>query len=255
MLDHDRRFTALVSSDWSECLSPSGPFDPIVFAYPDLEPLLTGIFKDYTSNRISLGEAWRRIRGALPSPLTQDQMDAYLEAGFAMYQGVADLVGWCLERGILFMVNTTATQGYFQRAGRNSLLPSGMLVAANPLICYRDEEYATQPMYEVLEIQDKATNTARVMKEYGIPPARVILVGDSGGDGPHFEWGKSVGAFLVGSMTKPSLETYCETRGIRIDVRFGLCYPRGAARDPDREMQVDFMMLAPVIDRALRGSD
>jgi len=245
-------FTALVSSDWNECLAPCGPFDPIVFVYPELEPVLTGVFKEYTSNTISLGEACLRIRRALPAPITKDQMDAYLEASFLTYTGVPALMEWCSARGILFMINTTGTQGYFQRLFPKSLLPGGILVAANPLIHYPDEVNATQPMVDVLEIHDKAGNTERVMTDYGISPKRVILIGDSGGDGPHFEWGHSIGAFLIGCMTKPSLEVYCERRGISMDVRFGLCYPRGVPRDPAREMQVDFMALAPVIERALQ---
>jgi len=249
--EQNRRYSALVSSDWNECLAPCGPFDPIFFAYPELEPLLTGIFRQYTSNGISLGEACLRIRGALPAPITKDQMDAYLETSFLTYRGVARLMEWCSERGILFMINTTGMQGYFQRALRKDLLPRGIVVAANPLIHFPDEEEETQHIFDVLEIQDKASNTERVMREYGIPPERVILIGDSGGDGPHFEWGRSAGAFLIGSMTKPSLEAYCESRGITLDARFGLCYPRATPRDPAREMQVDFTMLIPVMERLL----
>ena len=29
------QFQAMVSTDWSECLSPNGPFDPITFNYPE----------------------------------------------------------------------------------------------------------------------------------------------------------------------------------------------------------------------------
>jgi hypothetical protein len=180
-------------------------------------------------------------------------MDSYLEACFCTYRGVPELMEWCSSRGILFMLNTTGAKGYFQRAVRKGLLPVGIRVAANPLIDYPDEENADQPMYEVVETRDKARNTEQVMREHGISPKNVIVIGDSGGDGPHFEWGKSVGAFLIGSMTKPSLEVYCEDRGIWIDCRFGLCYPRGASRDPAQEMQVDFRMLRPVIERVLHG--
>ena len=35
----------------------------------------------------------------------------------------------------------------------------------------------------------------------GIPAERVIVMGDSGGDGPHFEWASQTGAFTIGSMT------------------------------------------------------
>lgn len=252
MAAENSEFTALVSSDWNECLAPCGPFDPILFVHPELRPALTAVFRKYTANEVSLGETVRRIRDSLPGPITQESMDAYLEASFLTYRGVPALMEWCSARGILFMINTTGTQGYFQRLFRKSLLPDGILVAANPLIHYPDEVNATQPMVDVLEIQDKAGNSERVMTDYGISPKRVILIGDSGGDGPHFEWGHSIGAFLIGCMTKPSLEVYCESRGISMDVRFGLCYPRRAPRDLGREMQVDFMALAPVIERALQ---
>jgi hypothetical protein len=71
--------------------------------------------------------------------------------------------------------------------------------------------------------------------------------GDSGGDGPHFEWGATAGATLVGSMTKGSLYGFCRSRGIEIDSHFGLSYEQGGASDLDREMGVDFMALAPFL--------
>jgi hypothetical protein len=45
-------------------------------------------------------------------------------------------------------------------------------------------------------------------------------------------------------MTKPSLENYCETRGITIDLHFGLSYSEGAGRNPQKEMQTDFAELS-----------
>ncbi len=77
---------------------------------------------------------------------------------------------------------------------------------------------------------------------------KCILIGDSGGDGPHFEWGASVGAYLVGSMTKPSLESYCRKKGININTRFGVNYSAGEKKELGREMKVDFMGLVPVIE-------
>jgi len=125
-------FKAVFSSDWSECLSPNGPFDPIVFNYPELQEELTRIFKQYTGNVITLKKAVESIHGLLPGGLTLEQMDAYLESSFSTYTGVPELIEWCLERGILFMINTTGTQGYFQRAFAKDLLPKVSVVAAKP---------------------------------------------------------------------------------------------------------------------------
>ena len=239
------RYKGMISSDWNECLAPCGPFDPIASAYPELETNLSGIFRAYTSNQISLSEATRRIGALLPKPTTEKQMDAYLDESFVTYRGVTDLIRWCTRNHILFMVNTTGMQGYFQRALAKDMLPEGIVVAANPMISYPGHEGS---MYEVREIQDKAKNTETVMKLHGIPAKRVILVGDSGGDGPHFAWGASVGAHLVGSMTKPSLESYCRKKGIKINTRFGVSYSAGQNKDLKREMEVDFMGLVPVIE-------
>jgi hypothetical protein len=109
-------------------------------------------------------------------------------------------------------------------------------------------------MHEVREIEDKAKNTETVMRGDGISPNKVIVMGDSGGDGPHFVWGASVGAHLVGSMTKPSLEKYCKSKGIELGTRFGLTYSEGDKRDTAREMEVDFMGLAPVIEQVMKGN-
>jgi len=245
------KYKGMISSDWNECLAPCGPFDPIAFAYPELEADLSTIFRSYTSNQITLSEAVRRIGALLPKPITEKQMDAYLEASFVTYKGVADLIVWCTEHNILFMINTTGMQGYFQRAMAKRLLPPEIVVAANPMFFYPGHR---MEMYEVMEIEDKAKNTDTVMKLHGIPAERVILVGDSGGDGPHFAWGASAGAHLVGSMTKPSLEKYCRDKGIKINTRFGVTYSEGEKKDLQREMEVDFMGLVPVIEKALAGT-
>ena len=245
------RYKGMISSDWNECLAPCGPFDPIAFAYPELETNLSGIFRAYTSNQISLSEATRRIGALLPKPTTEKQMDAYLDESFVTYRGVTDLIRWCTRNHILFMVNTTGMQGYFQRALAKDLLPEGIVVAANPMISYPRHG---MKLYEVREIEDKAKNTEKVMRAHGIPPNKVILIGDSGGDGPHFEWGSSVGAYLLGSMTKPSLESYCRKKGIKINTRFGVMYAEGEKKDSQREMEVDFMGLVPVIEEALTGT-
>lgn len=242
------RYRGMISSDWNECLAPCGPFDPIAFAYPELEEELSGIFRLYTGNLISLSEVTRRIGGLLPKPITERQMDAYLDASFITYRGVVDLLKWCKEHHVLFMINTTGMQGYFQKAIAKGMLPQGIVVAANPMISYPGHG---KGMYEVREIEDKAKNTETVMRLHAIPPKRVILVGDSGGDGPHFAWGASVGAHLVGSMTKPSLEKFCSNKGIDINTRFGVTSSEGEKRDPAREMTVDFMGLVPVIENVL----
>lgn len=242
------RYNGMISSDWNECLAPCGPFDPIAFAFPELEADLSEIFRLYTGNQIILSEATRRIDELLPKPITEKQMNEYLEASFVTYKGVTDLILWCVKNDILFMINTTGMQGYFQRAMAKDLLPQGIVVAANPMISYPGHE---MEMYEVREIEDKAKNTETVMRLYGITPKRVILIGDSGGDGPHFEWGASVGAHLIGSMAKPSLESYCRKKEIKINACFGLTYSEGEKKDLGRVMKLDFMGLAPVIEQVL----
>jgi hypothetical protein len=97
--------------------------------------------------------------------------------------------------------------------------------------------------YDLLEIQDKPRNTESVMRSLGVHPGKVILMGDSGGDGPHFEWGAKAGAFLIGSMTKWSLNRYCRKRGISIDVRFGPSYSEAEKRNEEMENRVNFMDL------------
>jgi hypothetical protein len=241
-------FIGMVSSDWNECLAPCGPFDPISFSYPDLEPDLSVIFRLYTSNQLSLSEAVRRLGSLLPQPVSAEQMDAYLETSFLTYKGVTALMRWCMDRDILFMINTTGMQGYFHRALAKGLLPRGIAVAANPMISYPGHE---SPMYEVREIEDKSKNTEAVLREHGIPAKKLIIMGDSGGDGPHFEWGTSVAAYLVGSMTKASLEAYCRNKEITINKRFGVTYREGRKKDRKKEMAVDFMGLVPVIERVL----
>ena len=238
----------MISSDWNECLAPCGPFDPISFAYPELEESLSLIFRSYTSNQISLSEAVRRIGKLLPRPVAEKQMDAYLETSFLTYKGATDLMQWSMDKEILFMINTTGMQGYFQRALAKGLLPRGIVVAANPMISYPGHG---EKMYEVREIEDKAKNTASILEEHGIPPEKLVIMGDSGGDGPHFEWGASAGAHLVGCMTKPSLEKYCRGKKIKINTRFGVSYEAGEKKDQAREMKADFMGLGGVIEKML----
>ncbi|MGB6066589.1 MAG: hypothetical protein WBG50_17430 [Desulfomonilaceae bacterium] len=245
------KYKALVSSDWNQCLAPSGPFDPITFIYPDLEPDLSKIFTEYTGNEISLTQATQRISALIPAPITVDQMDAYLDANFATYCGVPDFIQWCRDHGILFMINTTGPQGSFQRMIARNLIPDVPFVASNPLICFSGESGDTRYMYWVNEIEDKPKNTQSVMRSSGVAPDRVVVIGDSGGDGPHFGWGGSVGAYLIGSMTKPSLEAYCSERAITINKHFGHTYSAGEARDRAKEMQTDFMELTETLSEVL----
>jgi hypothetical protein len=50
-------------------------------------------------------------------------------------------------------------------------------------------------------------------------------------------------------MIKPSLEKYCQTQGVDIDLRFGLSYSEGDEKDPIKEMQglVDSLLHRPKI--------
>jgi hypothetical protein len=240
MVNSNRQYRAMVSSDWSECLSPNGPFDFISFAYPELEAELQHIFRQYTGNIISLGAATQKIQELIPDPISEDQMDAYLDASFKTYRGVPDLIEWCLGKNILFMINTTGMVGYFQRMFAKGLLSTVPVLSANPMVRYADGKKDPITVFDLFEIQDKSKNTSAVARRFNIPAQKILLMGDSGGDGPHFEWGAEVGAFLIGSMAKPSLEDYCQTRGIHIDLHFGITYSPGEDKDLQREMQTDF---------------
>ncbi|MFO7706879.1 MAG: hypothetical protein R6V84_01815 [Desulfobacterales bacterium] len=247
-----QRFKAIISSDWSECLSPSGPFDFIEFGYPQLAPTLGEIFRGYTGNRISLGEACRRIQTILPAPVTQEMMDAYLDSSFAAYPGVPGLIEWCLSHGILFMINTTAMIGYFQRVFAKGLLPRVTVLSANALLRFPHAASDPGEILTLSETSDKGKNTQAIVHNFAVPTARVAVMGDSGGDGPHFEWGRKAGAFTIGSMTKHSLAAYCGERGIAIDLRFGVSYAEGEARDPNKEKRFDFMDLIEPLRSVLK---
>jgi 2-hydroxy-3-keto-5-methylthiopentenyl-1-phosphate phosphatase len=246
-----RSYNAIISSDWNECLAPTGPFDPIVFHYPRFKAQLQEIFKEYTGTHISLGEAMGQIGALVPRLLSEEEMDAYLNASFKIYQGVADLIEWSLSRNILFMINTTGFQGFFQRAFLKGLIPTVPALSAHPLIRFNRRPGDPDLILDLFETVDKGRNTEAVMKRFSVPPEKVILIGDSGGDGPHFEWGASAGATLVGSMTKESLYGYCSERGIGIHAHFGLSYHQRLERDPVEEMRVDFMALAPILEERL----
>jgi 2-hydroxy-3-keto-5-methylthiopentenyl-1-phosphate phosphatase len=246
-----KAYKAIISSDWSECLAPCSPFDFISFNYPQLTARLEAIFKQYTGNHISLGEAARQIRKMLPDPITENQMDAYLDHSFSTYPGVPELIEWCLSKDILFMINTTGMAGYFQRICAKGLLPGIPLLSAHPMVRYPRQNSDPDHIYSLFEIKDKAKNTEAAIKTHQIPPNKIIIMGDSGGDGPHFEWGARVNAFLIGSMTKPSLENYCLTRKIKINFKFGISRAQSQNKDLKKEMQVNFMDLSSCIQAVL----
>jgi hypothetical protein len=228
-------------------LSPNGPFDALAFNFPALTDELNRIFKQYTGNLVSLTQATDTIKKMLPEPLTPERMDAYLDASFQTYNGVADLIEWCLRHDILFMINTTGTQGYFQRVFAKKLLPAVPVVAANPLVSYPDANRDTHYANEVLEMEDKAKSTEAIVRAHNLPANKVVIMGDSGGDGPHFQWGAENGAFLIGSMPKHSLVDFCQSRGIRVNRLFGLAYGPNEPRKPDIEMTFDFRELIDVM--------
>ncbi|MCF8040400.1 MAG: hypothetical protein K9K79_13920 [Desulfohalobiaceae bacterium] len=242
-------YKAIVSSDWNECLAPTGPFDPILFHYPDLEPSLRSIFKRYTSNEIPLSRAMRELQSLLPPELTAEQIDAYLEDSFCTYKGVPQFIDWCREHDILFLINTTAFYGFFQRVLAKDLLPRVAAVSAHPMLCYPESGSDPDRFYPLLEIEDKGKNTAKAMADFRIPKGKVVVVGDSGGDGPHFAWAGSRGGLLVASRPKSTLEAYCQSRGLSIDIRIGAAGEDNIQGNP--EEQADFMDCIPEIEAFL----
>jgi len=247
----EKPFEAIISSDWNQCLAPCGPFDPMTYSYPDLIRDLTTIFKEYTGNKISLGTANRKIEKLLPGPISIQQMDAYLDDSFITYKGVPDLIDWCLKNRILIMINTTGGMGYFQRIFVKKLLPKVPVISASSMIRYPALETDPPHMYELHEIQDKGKNTEAALRSFGISEKKMVIIGDSGGDGPHFEWGKKHGAYMIGSMAKPSLTNYCNRKNIEINLLFGPAYRMGEQRNGETEMSVDFMELSHVFERIL----
>ena len=243
----------MVSSDWNGCLAPCGPFDFISYAYPRLQTDLTDISHLYTGNLISLGQAARKIQELVPKPITPDQMDAYLDESFITYTGVPELIEWCSNHNIMFVINTTGMIGYFQRIFAKSLLPRVPVISAHPLVRYPQNTVDSFRVYKLLETWDKSENTGEVARSQGIPAGKIILLGDSGGDGPHFEWGAAAGCCLIGCMTKPSLEKYCRAKSIEINLRFGLDYTRREKVSLREELQINFMDLTDTIGEMVRS--
>lgn len=232
----------IVSSDWNECLAPCGPFDAISHAHPELAPRLTELFRAYTGNRTSLSETAAIIESLLPGPFLKERMDAYLDRSFATYAGVAGLMDWCMRNDVLFMINTTGMTGYFQRAIQKGLLPKVPVVSAHPLIAYGDA-IPGLTLLPLRETADKGRHTDTIARKFGVPPNRIVVMGDSGGDGPHFEWAASVGAFRIACMAKPSLIAYCDARDIAIHKQFGSSDETADA--------VDYTDLIPVLEDML----
>ena len=239
-------YRAIVSSDWNECLAPCGPFDYIAFNYPELKPPLNNIFRQYTGSHITLDDAMHQVGGYLPEPIRMSQMDAYLEAAFQMYTGAANLMRWCQSQKILFMINTTGAAGYFQRALYKNLLPPLTVISAYPEPHYPREASDPEQILPLFETTDKSQHTEEVAQKMGVPLNRVIIMGDSAGDGPHFKWGAENGAFLIASMAKPSLQQFCIREGIEPDCFFGHTYRENETMDHSSEMNYDFMGLAAV---------
>ena len=246
-----QKYKAIISSDWNQCLAPCGPFDPIIYNYPGLSSDLTKIFKEYTGNKISLGTANEKIGNLLPEPISIKQMDDYLYDSFMTYKGVPDLIDWCRKNNILFMINTTGVMGYFQRIYANNLLPKVPVISANSLIRYPYTETEPPQMYDLEEIEDKGKNTARALRSFTISESKIVIIGDSGGDGPHFEWGKTHKAYMIGSMAKQSLMNYCNKKKIEMNLIFGSNYLTSEERIEENEMLFDFMELISVFERIL----
>ncbi len=241
------RYRAMISSDWNECLAPCGPFDAIAFTYPDLEPELASVFRRYTGNEISLGEAAARIESILPRPLTESQADAYLDREFRIYRGVWELIRWAGQHDVLFMINTTGMIGYFQRIFARGLLPAVPLLAAHPLVRFAASPTDPETVLPLYETTDKSVHTDAVARRFSIPFSRIAVMGDSGGDGPHFSWAAENGAIRIGSMTKASLAGFCQREKIDISLRFGLSYKPGKERNEAEEMRFDFQDLIPYL--------
>ena len=246
--DINTNYKALISSDWNECLAPCGPFDFISFNYPQLTRELEAIFKQYTGNLMALSEATRQILQLLPTPVSEEQMDIYLDASFATYVGVPELIEWCKSQNILFMINTTGMVGYFQRIFGKKLLPAVPVLSAHPMIRFAEIDTDPLRIFDLFETTDKSKNTESTIHSFNIPADRIIIMGDSGGDGPHFEWGAEMQAFLIANMAKSSLLRFCRQKNIPIDIQFGLSYKNGEHKDLPKEMEVNFMELVPIIE-------
>jgi 2-hydroxy-3-keto-5-methylthiopentenyl-1-phosphate phosphatase len=251
-MQQPRKYRGIVASDWSECLSPNGPFDPLRFSYPNLSDDLSRIFKQYTGNEITLGDALNRIKKMLPKAYSVEEMDAYLNADFQTYTGVPELIDLCLSNDVLFVLNTTGTQAYFQRAIKKGLLPQVPYICANPFVTFKTDGLRSCFDLIITEISDKPKCSSAIASKYGMSGDKILAIGDSGGDGPHFKWVHENGGFLIASMQKHSLAEFCQSNEVQIDFCFGRSYGRNEPRNLELEMTYDFTNLFPVIQAALK---
>lgn len=244
MMPHNYR--AIVSSDWNGCLAPCGPFDYLAYHFPEIKGAVDNVFQSYTANRISLGQAMNHVIQLLPESITPAHMDAYLDEAFRIYPGVAELIEWCNRNALLFMINTTGAFGYFERVFAKKLLPHVKVISAHPLITFPDRTNDAAQYVALNEIEIKAVNTEAIMKQHEIPLGRQILMGDSGGDGPHFKWGFRAGGFLIGCHTKPSLYRYCKEKAITLDVDFSTGKLENRGREDGDAQALDFRRLITI---------
>ena len=145
------------------------------------------------------------------------------------------------------MVNTTGSIGYFQRVLAKKLIPSIPLLSAHPSTCYAKGKSDPEYVLQLFEVRDKGPNTQQAISVMNLSSPKIVLMGDSGGDGPHFQWGAANNAFLIGSLTKPSLKRYCRMNGIRMDLMFGAACDAAGDKNQKAETGIDFRELMPVI--------
>ena len=97
-----RPFTAIFSSDWSECLSPSGPFDFIGFAYPQLGSELQEIFLTAAKEAGAEQRTWLQTAAADMLSKMEDggctiiddvDVAAFQEACAPVYEAYRDKIG------------------------------------------------------------------------------------------------------------------------------------------------------------------
>ena len=84
------------------------------------------------------------------------------------------------------------------------------------MIRYTAGSHDPEIILPIQEISDKPIHTAVIARRFQIPDEHIVVIGDSGGDGPHFNWGARIGATLIASLAKDSLLSYCRER--RIDI-------------------------------------